>query len=166
MNFVALAEDYKRQKEGLLEAYPELAEDGIALADTLEGLSDLKDVVSRFIRDAREDEARAKALSGIIEEMAERKRRLNDRAAKREAIAMSLMLSVELTRVEQPDFTASVGWSRRPVVVTDEATLPDAFVRVTRAPDKTAIGKALADGTEIPGAVLGNGHRVLTVRTK
>jgi hypothetical protein len=166
MNFAALTEDYRRQRASLLDAYPDLAEDFVALTDTLEGLSDLKDVVSRFIRDAREDEARAKALAGIIEEMTERKRRLADRAAKREAIAMNLMVAVELPRVVEPDFTASVGWSRRAVVVTDEAALPDAYVRVTRAPDKTAIGKALTEGNEVPGATLGNGHRVLTVRTK
>lgn len=166
MNLTAIAEDYKRQKAGLLEAFPELADDNIALADTLDGLNDLTDVVARFIREALEDEALAEALNSRIGDMTERRRRLSDRAAKRKAIALSLMNSVEMPRVEQPEFTASASYSRRAVVVTDENALPDQYVRITRAPDKKALHEALASGNTIPGASLGNGHPTLLVRTK
>lgn len=166
MNFAALSEDYKRQKAGLLEAYPELREDPQALADTLEGISDLKDVAARFICDALDDDALAEALNARIDAMTERRRRLSERAAKRKAIALSLMSGVDMPRLDHPEFTASVRMSPPKVMVTDENAIPDAFVRITRAPNKTALRDALERGEDIPGASLSNGSQTLQVRTR
>lgn len=44
----------------------------------------------------------------------------------------------------------------RPVEILDESALPEAFVRVVKSPDKTAIGAELNLGHEVPGAVLGS----------
>lgn len=166
MNFTALAEEYRRHRESLLTEYPELAEDKETLIDTLDGLTSLTDVVSRFIRDALDDESLAEALSLRLKEMGERRSRIQARADKRRAIALSLMNAVEMPKVEAPEFTASVGIAQPKVVITDESLLPDAYVRITRAPDKLALRDRLMEGSEIPGACLGNGHATLRVRTK
>lgn len=168
MNHIALVEEHRRLRESLLAEFPELAEDQVALADTLEGLTSVTDEVARYIRAAMEDDALSAALTARVEDMQARKSRLEARAAKRRAIALALMNAAELPKLEQPDFTASARMSVPKVVVTEESALPDRFVRVTtvRAPDKVGIRDALLAGLSVPGAMLGNGHPSLSVRTK
>lgn len=166
MNLTALAEDYRRQRESLLTEFPELAEDKVALTDTLDGLTNLTDVVARFIRDALDDDALAEAVNARIKDMTTRRQRLSERADKRRAIALSIMNAAELPRVVQPDFTASAGYSRKAVNVSDVEALPAEFVKVTKAPDKKALYEAMTGGASIPGAMFGNSHPTLIVRTK
>jgi hypothetical protein len=166
MNLTALAEQYRRFREDLLREHPELVDDGETLADTLEGIADLPDVLAAFIRNARRDEAMASGLAELIEGETSRKARLLARAAKRRHIVHALMESVEMGKLEQPDFTASIRSVPPKVEITDEAALPDSYVRVVRSPDKTAIKDALKRGEPVPGAVLGNGSTTLTVTTR
>ena len=166
MNLTALTEQYRRLKTDLLVEYPELIEDGETLADTLEGETDLPDVIAGFIRNARRDEAMAEGLGELIKDEQDRKSRIGARADKRRRIALSLMNAIEMIKLEVPDFTASVRRVPPKVEITDEASVPDAFVKITRTPDKTAIKEALGRGDTIPGACLGNGSETLTVRTR
>lgn len=165
-NLAALTAEYTRLRSDLLAEFPELAEDGETLADTLEGETALPDVVARFIRDARRDEALADGLAMLIKDEQERKSRLVARADKRRRIALSLMNQVEMGKLEQPDFTASIRRVPPGVVITDEALLPDSYVKTIRQPDKTALREALGRGEEVPGATLGNGSETLTVRSR
>ena len=166
MNFTALVEQYRRLRESLIVEFPELVEDNETLADTLEGETELPDVISRFIRDARHDEAMAIALGGIIKEEQERKARLGARADKRRAIALALMSSAQMRNLVQPDFSASIRFVPPKVEITDDTKLPDQFVRITRTPDKIAIREALGKGEQVPGAGLGNGSETLSIRTR
>ena len=70
---------------------------------------------------------------------------------------------LELSRVELPDLTASMARGTPQVVITDEAALPDAYLRVVpeqRAPDKAAILAALKAGFDVPGCTLKVGQRL------
>lgn len=162
----SLIAEYQRVREALLAVFPELADDEQALADTLEGETDLADAVAALIRGARQDEAFEEAGAKIAAEQRERATRYGLRAMKQRDAALSLMQAAGLSKIERPDFTASVGKGRGKVVIADEAALPDAFFRVSRSPDKTAIGRALNDNQMVPGALLSNAEPTLTVRTK
>lgn len=166
LNRSALAEEYLRLREGLLQAFPELADDAHALADTLDGMSDATEVVATLIRGSRQDAAFAKAIGGLMDEMAERKERFVARAERRREVAQRFMERLERRKVEFPDFTATVAAGRRSVIVSDPAAVPDALCRIKREPDKTAIREAIEEGKEVPGAFLSNGGEVLTVRFK
>lgn len=165
-NLAALTAQYRQWRDDLLAEFPELADDDETLADTLEGQTDLPTVIARFIRDARRDEALADGLATLIKDEQERKSRLGARADKRRRIALSLMQAVEMGKLEQPDFTASVRRVPPGVVITDEAVLPDSYVKTVRQPDKTALREALGRGEEVPGATLGNGSETLTIRSR
>ena len=161
-----LAAEYRRQRDGLLAAYPELAEDEAALVDTLDGITDAVDFIARFARFAREDEAMAKALSTMQSDMAERKSRLEARADKRRSVALALMNAIGEKKIIRPDLTITVQAGRPAVRITDEAELPDAYFRVTKSPDKTAIKESIERGEPVPGAVLSNGSEQLMIRAK
>lgn len=161
----AFAAEYQRQREALLAAYPELADDATALTDTLEGITYAPELIASFIRDAREDEAMAEAVSGMARDMSERKSRLTNRANRRREAALALMSAIDLPKIEQPDFTASIRNVPPKVEIIDETALPDALCKTIRSPDKAAIKEALANGP-IAGAQLSNGGQSLTIRTK
>ena len=167
MDRIALAAaEWNRARESLLAEFPELADDAEALADTLDGEVQALGVVARLIRDAREDDAMADALTPMQRDMAERKSRLSSRADKRRDIALKLMNAIGERKIVRPDFTASVRAVPPKVIVMDDAALPDDVCKFERKPDRGAIKEALERGEAVAGAVLGNGSETLTIRTK
>lgn len=162
----AFVAEYRRQREALLAEFPELAEDEQALADTLEGMTHITDIIAQIIRAAREDEAMADAVSVMAKDMGERKQRYAYRANRRRETALALMTAIEQRKLEMPDFTASIRAVPPKVEIIDEAEVPDSFCKFARTPDKTKIKEALVNGVGIPGAAFSNGGESLTVRVK
>ncbi len=161
----AFVKEYLRQRDLLLQAYPELADDEAALQDTTEGITHAPDMIAGIIRDAREDEANATALSLMIREMSDRKARFSARAERRYTMAEHLMEAIGLRKLAMPDFTASITPTQPRVMIDDETALPHYLVKLVRQPDKTKIKEALTVGT-VAGAHMSNGGSTLTVRTK
>ncbi len=148
--------------ERIKAAFPAQTEE--SLADTIEGETQLDAAILATIRAALEREAMAEALGRMVEQMRARKDRLASGAETLRKAAKHAMTESGLTKLSAPDLTASVGNGPAKVVVTDEAALPEAYVRIKREPDKRAIGNALKDGHPVPGASLSNPEMQLTVR--
>jgi hypothetical protein len=77
------------------------------------------------------------------------------------------MNEVGLTKLEQPDFTASARAGSPALIVVSEQMIPEAYW-LPQPPklDRQAILGELKRGIEIPGAQMGNLKPVLSVRTK
>ena len=73
--------------------------DDRTLGDTLEGLTDLHEVLAAVVREALNDEALALGLRHRIGAMAERLERLLFRAAKRREIAREVMAETDVKKV-------------------------------------------------------------------
>src|SRR5687767_837714 len=82
--------------------------DEATLSDTLEGLTDLHEVLAAVIRAAIVDEAMAEGLKAHIKALQDRLERLYERAAVRRQIARDAMLEVDLKKVAAPDFTITI----------------------------------------------------------
>lgn len=160
----ALAELYRRQREILLAEHPDI--DPVTLADTLEGVSYLPDILAGMVRAAREDDATASALKSMISDMQERKSRIERRADKRRDMVFTLMDAAGMERLDQPDFGLSVRNNPAKVIITDEAVIPDQYCRISRLPNLNDIRAALKNNISIPGVSLGNGGRSIAVRVK
>lgn len=160
---LAVAE-YLRIREGLLAEFPDI--DPETLTDTLDGETGIYDIIDRFIRDARQDDAMAEALSPMQRDMAERKARFTARAERLRDAALKLMNTIGERKIIRPDYTASVRTVPPKVIVTDETALPDPVCKFERKPDKAAIKEALEQGKTVTGATLSNGTQALSIRTK
>jgi hypothetical protein len=156
---------YRALGERLLEQFPLL--DHETLRDTLEGITDLHEMIAAVIRSALVDEALQAGLRFRLDDMKERLSRLDVRASKKRELALHAMSEVGLTKLEQPDFTASTRASSPALLVVSEQTIPEAFW-LPQPPklDRQNLLGELKRGAAIPGAELSNPKPVLMVRTK
>ena len=137
------------------------------LADTVEGLTDLHEIVAAIVRAALADEALANGLKGRIAEMQDRLDRLQDCAAKRRKIAKDVMVELDLKKITAPDFTISIRPGMPALLVLDEAAVPSIYWQPS-APRLNRLGLLceLKEGADIQGVALSNPEPVLSVRTK
>lgn len=137
------------------------------LADTVEGLTDLHEIIAAVVRSALDDEALAGGLKVRIDEMQLRHERLAERAAKRRQLARDVMSELNLTKITTEDFTVSIRLGVPSLVVVDEAIIPPAFWE-PRPPklNKAAIASELKGGAQVCGAILSNPEPILSVRTR
>ena len=159
------ASKYLQLKQNLIAQYPEADED--TLLDTLEGITDLHEMIAAVIRSALVDEALQAGLRRRLDDMKERLSRLELRASKKRELALHAMNEVGLIKLEQPDFTASARAGSPALIVVAEEKIPVAYW-VPQPPklDRQAILGRLKHGIEIPGAEMSNPKPVLSVRTK
>ena len=156
---------YQLLKQRLLSEYPEADEE--TLSDTLEGITDLHEMIAAVIRSALVDEALQAGLRTRLEEMRQRLARLEERGAKKRQLALEAMCEVGLKKLEQPDFTASARAGLPPLVIVAEPEIPEPYW-VPQPPklDRQSLLADLKRGAVIHGAQLGNPKPCLAVRTK
>ncbi len=158
------AEDVIKQINILLADYPQLADDQELLKDTLEGNTRFNELMERFLGEMRENETLAEAVSERIGRLRERQTRLTHRAQFFRALMHRLMDFAGIKALNLPEAKISVVNSPDKVIITDESAIPDAFMRVTKEPNKTAIKNALKNGSNVTGATLSNGGTTIQVR--
>jgi Siphovirus Gp157 len=155
---------YQALKQRILADYPNLDEE--TLADTLEGITNLHEMIAAIIRSALVDEALQAGLRSRLDEMRHRLARLEQRSVKKRMLALEAMNEVGLKKLEQPDFTASTRLGSPHLVVTSERTIPADYWVPQPKLDRQNLAADLKRGREIPGACLGNPIPFLVVRTK
>jgi hypothetical protein len=165
MNLAFSAINYRSIRDRIRTEDPQIDEQ--TLADTVEGLTDLHEIVTAIIRSALADEALAAGLKGRIAEMEDRLARLQDRASKRRQIAKDVMVELDLKKLTAPDFTASIRSGMPALMVIDEAAVPSIYWE-PREPrlNRQGLVADLKQGAEITGVALSNPEPVLSVRTK
>ena len=156
---------YHRLREWLLEYLPEV--DDETIRDTLEGITDLQEMIAAVIRSALVDEALQAGLRGRLDDMKARLSRLEVRASKKRELALHAMSEAGLGRLEQPDFTASTRAGSPGLIVVSEQVIHEAYW-LPQPPnlDRQGILGELKRGAAIPGAELSNPKPILMVRTK
>jgi Gp157 protein len=137
------------------------------LADTLEGLTDLHEILAAIVRDALTHEALAVGLRQRIATMEERLGRFLEIAAKRRDVAREVMAETDIKKVTAPDLTIILRPGSPSLVVTDERAIPAEFW-VAQEPRLTRqeLLAQLKAGADIQGVELSNPQPVLAIRTR
>ena len=165
MNLEFAAITYRTIRDRLRAEDPQIDEQ--TLADTVEGLTDLHEIVTAIVRSALADEALATGLKSRIADMQGRLDRLQDRASKRRQIAKDVMVELDLKKITAPDFTVSIRPGTPALLVLDEAAVPSIYWE-PRDPrlNRQGLLSALKDGADINGVTLSNPEPVLSVRAR
>lgn len=156
---------YQWLKTKLLEDHDDLDQE--TLADTLEGATSLNELLSSVVRHQLDDRSLAKALKTRVEEMRARLVRLEARVQHARGLVRTAMEQADLKKIAEPDFTLSLRPGVRPLMIIDEAAIPEAYWEPQPAKLKRQdLRSALGDGKDIPGAVLGNAQPTVLIRTR
>ena len=163
LEFAAIA--YRTIRDRIRVEDPQI--DERTLADTVEGLTDLHEIVAAIVRAALADEALASGLNGRIGEMRDRFERLQDCAAKRRQIAKEVMIELDIKKITAPDFTVSIRPGMPSLLVLDEAAVPSIYWQpVPPKLNRQELLTELKQGAEITGVTLSNPEPTLSVRTR
>ncbi len=156
---------HEHLREQIRNEFPDIDEE--TLADTLEGLTNLNEMLGAVVRSHLDDMAIVDALKSRVADMQDRLSRIGKRAEKKREIVTSVMEQAELKKLAEADFTVSLRASSAPLVVTEEGDVPEPFWK-PQAPklDRLGLIAALKSGEQVPGAVLGNPRMAIAIRTK
>ena len=165
MNLEFAATTYRAIRDRIRAQDPQIDEQ--TLADTVEGLTDVHEILASIVRAALADEAMATGLKCRIADMEDRLSRLQDRAAKRRQIVKEAMVELDLKKIAAPDFTASIRPGMPALMVLNEDAVPKTYwepgePRLRRQ----VLAHDLKGGAEVAGATLSNPEPVLSVRIR
>lgn len=141
--------------------------DDEALQDTLEGISDLPDLIQEIVRSGLDDDAYISALKNRIDDMRARLDRLKARFDKKRELVGWAMNNAGIQSLQASDFSVTLRLGPQKVEILDESKIPEDFL--TPQPPKlnrTAISAALKRGDAVEGATLCSGDLHIAVRVK
>lgn len=141
------------------------ADDAELFADMIEGETSLAEMVDAVFANIQIDQELLDGIEARENDLAIRKARIKERIGWRKAkIEQAILIYGE--KIERPEATFTLSQRQASVVITDEAHLPSAYWKMTPEIDRKALRAALAEGKDIPGAVLNNAPQTLTIRRK
>jgi hypothetical protein len=144
--------------------------DGIddeTLRDTLEGISDLPEMVLQVLRSSLDDDALIGALRARIEDMQTRLSRLKERYERKRELARWAMESGDLPKLQGPDLSCFLRVGPERLEVIDEKQVPDDYlVPVPPRLDRASLLAALKHGEVVSGARLLPGAPGISVRVR
>ena len=149
-----------------------LADSDDVLEHTLEGASDLPEMLATMARDAVQAEDYAVATKGRIQLLSERKSNLEKRAEKlRGAIAWALQEAgwKRIPADALPDMGAvSISPGKAPLLIPLEEIVPRDYQNIKEifSPDRVKIRKAIEGGERFNWASIGEAKPVLVMRQK
>lgn len=169
MSSIDSASRLQRETEAariLSEQLADLAEgDEATVRDTIEGETNLHELIAKVIEDVAADEASVAGIARHIDTMEARKQRLKNRIEFRRAAILNAMSIGEIKKLELAIATVSRQNVAPKVQIVNEAEIPAEFwKRADPTLDKTALKAALKDKREVPGATLSNGSETLAIR--
>lgn len=170
MNLHTAVRYHELLRDRLLAEFPELREDQTALADTLDGVSDLDEAIAAVVRSMDDDLMMVNGIEERAQDLAARSARYEQRIVTKRKLVAEAMEAAGKRKIVAPDFTLSLTPLKAKVLITDEALIPD-FYKVTPEPsaprpDKKLLAEDLAECGPVSGATLSNGGFSITLRKK
>lgn len=149
----ALSAEYQEALSALADS--DLPEE--AVNDTLEGLQgELVDKARNVAAFSLNLDAQVEMIKTVEKRISERRKLLEKKADRLREYLRENMERCGIKKIEALDgsFVATLTAPRTSVVIEDQESLPKHYLRVKYEADKKAIGDALKDGKDIPGARL------------
>lgn len=139
-------------------------EDDQAVADTLDGETDVMGLVDWLLHKQQEALSSAAAAKVARTALQAREARFEARADALKSKLGEVLDAMGIKKLERPTATVSRLAPRASVEITDESSIPSQLCRTKVEPDKAAIKRILEQGDMVPGAQLKTGNAGVMVR--
>jgi hypothetical protein len=161
MNLYEIAVQYREDAHRLAD----LDLPAEVVTDTLDAMAgELEVKAQNVVMYARNLEATAAAIKEAEEQMAKRRKAIENRAKHLLEYVQGCMETAGVQKIECPYFRLSIARKPQAVDVFEPGLLPAEYMRQPEtpppAPDKAAIAQALKEGKDVPGARLLQGTRL------
>ena len=134
--------------------------------DTLDGETDVMDLVSSVLTQISDAEAGMIACHEMAKRYSERRSTLDARKVRLNKMLKTIMLCANQSKIPHPLGTVSLRKGTESVAITNEKEIPSQLCKTTVTPDKTEIKKQLKAGVQIDGAELVTGPLTISIRMK
>jgi hypothetical protein len=134
--------------------------------DTLDGETDVMDLVSNVLVEINEAEAGMIACHEMAKRYSERRSLHDARKVRLNQMLKTILLCANQSKIPHPLGTVSLRKGTESVAITNEKEIPSQLCRTTVTPDKAEIKKQLQAGVQIDGAELVTGPQTISVRMK
>ena len=124
---------------------------------TLEGETNVMDLLDWAIRKRAERRAMAEAVAALIVGYGKKQAAHEHAADGLRDLAGAILAATGQAKIKRPGGTVSFAEGRVSVAITAADDVPTQLCRVTKTPDKTAIRAAIEAGEQVPGAELVKG---------
>jgi hypothetical protein len=141
-------------------------DDEDAYLDTLDGETDVLDLVGETLKRINEADAGVIACKTLMQQYQERKSLHEHRKEKLNKILKTVLLCTEQSKIPHELATVSLRKGTESVSIIDEKEIPSQLCKVSITPDKTEIKKQLKAGIKIDGAELVTGAQTVSIRMK
>ena len=164
----AKARQLQQDIANLYLQFPELKEDDEMLRiDTLEGATDLKELLTVILRATEDAKALRDGTKARLDDLKARADRFKMRIEFLRAMMTKILESAGVKKIELPEATLSMRAGTPHLLGDpDPAILPDDLCRIVREPDKAKIKERLLSGGIVDGFALSNAEPGLSVRVK
>lgn len=150
--------------DALIMEYPELAEDEQLLADTIEGETNVHEMLERLLSKVRSAECMQEAIASRIEQLKQRKNAFELREQYTRKLMHRIMDAAGQRKAVLTEGTLSVRATPPAVVITNQEAIPDEFMRhPPPEPDRTRIKAAIKAGEHVPGCELSNAADTMAI---
>lgn len=159
------ASHYRLLAQQLKADFADLDDD--TLKDTLEGLTNLPEMLEEIIRSSLEDETFMLALKARIDMLSVRMDRFKQRYDRKRKQVTLAMGEAQLDKFEVADFSVNLNKGHTKLVVAADAKIPELYLQPQPPKlDRVFLTNALKRGEKVEGAVLGPGEPYITVRAR
>lgn len=140
------------------------ADDDALREDTIEGQTDLKELISEAIDMAEDMEDMSDVIAKRIEALKARKARMENKAEMIRAAVASALGAVNLRTMRLPAATLTLKATPPKVIISEESEIPSQFWKPQPPKlDKKALAEALKNGP-VAGATLSNGGTTIQIK--
>ena len=159
---------HEQMKVDFKALWPDADEE--TLLDTLEGETDLVELIVAVLESAEADLAMNRSIAERIAELNERAARFEKRAETKRKVVQMAMERSGRKKIEAAAFTVSLKALPQSVIILAAEKIPEAYMAQPepppKRPDRRAILEALKAGTAVEGCTLSNGGQTIGVRKK
>ena len=154
-----------QEHRGMVECLMDSTDDAQTIADTIEAESYPLEVKAQNVAYAIKNlDATAAAIKMAEKDMAERRKAIENRAMHIKEYLKTCMEIANVQKIDCPHFALSIKKNPPSVEVFEPSIVPTEFLKQPEppppAPDKAAIKAAIAEGKDVPGAMIVQGTRL------